>query len=91
MDRMKWNFKKQNTIHFILLDGNKKSLETIYISNKQFEDILRKLLLVKQYRVEIWKKSMLWTFLFKTAPRLAFYADNDGNFCAKKNSNIFFI
>ena len=31
-------------------------LETIYISNKQFEDILRKLLLVKQYRVEVWKK-----------------------------------
>ena len=33
-----------------------KPLETIYISNKQFEDILRKLLLIKQYRVEVWKK-----------------------------------
>jgi len=41
---------------FVSPDAN-KPLETIYISNKQFEDILRKLLLIKQYRVEIWKKS----------------------------------
>lgn len=40
----------------MITDAN-KSLETIYISNKQFEDILRKLLLIKQYRVEIWKKA----------------------------------
>ncbi|CAF1022666.1 unnamed protein product [Adineta ricciae] len=50
----------------------KKSLETIYISNKQFEDILRKLLLIKQYRVEIWKKAQKasneWTLTYHGSP-----------------------
>jgi len=41
---------------FFSPDAN-KPLETIYISNKQFEDILRKLLLIKQYRVEVWRKT----------------------------------
>ncbi|CAF3072765.1 unnamed protein product [Rotaria socialis] len=52
-------------------DGN-KPLETIYVSNKQFEDILRQLLLVKQYRVEVWKKpqkiSNEWTLAYHGSP-----------------------
>ncbi|CAF3906552.1 unnamed protein product [Rotaria sordida] len=52
-------------------DGN-KPLETIYVSNKQFEDILRKLLLIKQYRVEIWKKTQKtsndWTLAYHGSP-----------------------
>jgi len=51
----------------IFIDAN-KPLETIHISNKQFEDILRKLLLIKQYRVEIWKKNQKnsndWTLAY---------------------------
>jgi len=52
-------------------DAN-KPLETIHISNKQFEDILRKLLLIKQYRVEIWKKNQKnsndWTLAYHGSP-----------------------
>ncbi|CAF1998318.1 unnamed protein product [Rotaria magnacalcarata] len=52
-------------------DGN-KPLETIYVSNRQFEDILRQLLLVKQYRIEVWKKpqkiSNEWTLAYHGSP-----------------------
>lgn len=54
-------------------DAN-KPLETIYISNKQFEDILRKLLLVKQYRVEVWRKSQKlsndWSLAYHVSDRI---------------------
>jgi hypothetical protein len=57
-------------------DAN-KPLETIYISNKQFEDILRKLLLVKQYRVEIWKKTQKasneWTLGYHVSSSRSFH------------------
>ena len=46
-----------NALKYWKTSGTNKPLETIYISNKQFEDILRKLLLIKQYRVEVWKKA----------------------------------
>jgi hypothetical protein len=37
--------------------SNQDELETCYVKYTNFETLLKQLLLVKQYRVEIWKKS----------------------------------
>ncbi|CAF1072794.1 unnamed protein product [Adineta steineri] len=61
-----------NALKYWKTSDTNKPLETIYISNKQFEDILRKLLLVKQYRVEVWKKAQKasneWSLAYHGSP-----------------------
>ena len=47
-------------IHYFVINlkkANSAELETCYVKQNSFETLLKDLLLVKQYRVEIWKKN----------------------------------
>ncbi|CAF0703085.1 unnamed protein product [Brachionus calyciflorus] len=62
-------FKTNNVIKIWKSDNNE--LETCYVKNNNFEIFLKDLLLVKQYRVEIWKKSNKsgeWTMINHGSP-----------------------
>lgn len=50
------DFFKTNNVIKTWTSGDTK-LETCYVKNNNFEALLKDLLLVKQYRVEIWKKN----------------------------------
>jgi hypothetical protein len=47
----------RNYCYVFAREDNVQELETCYVKNNNFEALLKDLLLVKQYRVEIWKKS----------------------------------
>lgn len=50
-------FKTNNAIKIWKYPSTGDELETCYIKNANFEALLKDLLLVKQYRVEIWKRN----------------------------------
>lgn len=50
-------FKTNNAIKIWKYPSTGDELETCYVKNANFEAFLKDLLLVKQYRVEIWKKN----------------------------------
>jgi hypothetical protein len=45
------------TISYIFKGDTKMELETCYVNRNNFEILLKDLLLVKQYRVEVWRRN----------------------------------
>lgn len=64
-------FKSVATVKTMAPDGEKESVDYISLSKGNFEILLRELLLVKNYRVEVYTKKGLsndWSIEFKGSP-----------------------
>jgi hypothetical protein len=68
--------------------GNKQELETCYVNRNNFDLLVKELLLVKQYRIEVWRKnskSNEWSMNYQV-----FSSQLSSNF-EKKNHESFVI